>query len=400
MKIIRGRVGGAKKIVVYGPEGIGKSTFAAQFPDPVFIDTEGSTKDMDVARFDKATSWAMLLQQVKYVLEHSDVCRTLVIDTADWAEQLEIQSLCEQKGWTGLEDAGYGKGYTYSAETFGRFLNMLEEVTEKGIHVVMTAHAQLRKVELPEEMCAYDHWEMKTSKKVAPMIREWADAVFFANYKTRVIEVDKKKKAQGGQRVMYTVHTPFWDAKNRYGLPDEMPFDYEGIRSILESDSESRKAADSREDAAGKPGSRQIKNTDKRPAKDPGKSAEKEKDTEIRQGSESLKTIPKDPGKEEPLAAGEKAAQAPPLQDNPGEEKRERDPDKRIPKALRDLMIAGDVDEWDIQNVVNARQPGVFPFDMPVKDYPQDFVNEWIIPNWGRILEYIADMKEKEEIPF
>ena len=40
------------------------------------------------------------------------------------------------------------------------------------------------------------------------------------------------------------------------------------------------------------------------------------------------------------------------------------------------------------------------PFDMPVKDYPQDFVNEWIIPNWGRILEYIADMKEKEEIPF
>ena len=144
----------------------------------------------------------------------------------------------------------------------------------------------------------------------------------------------------------------------------------------------------------------EIKNTDKRPAKDPGKSAEKEKDTEIRQGSESLKTIPKDPGKEEPLAAGEKAAQAPPLQDNPGEEKRERDPDKRIPKALRDLMIAGDVDEWDIQNVVNARQPGVFPFDMPVKDYPQDFVNEWIIPNWGRILEYIADMKEKEEIPF
>ena len=119
MKIIRGRVGGAKKIVVYGPEGIGKSTFAAQFPDPVFIDTEGSTKDMDVARFDKATSWAMLLQQVKYVLEHSDVCRTLVIDTADWAEQLEIQSLGGyriwkrlhlQRGdvWTFFEHAGGG----------------------------------------------------------------------------------------------------------------------------------------------------------------------------------------------------------------------------------------------------------------------------------------------------
>ena len=221
MNITRGKIGGAKKIVVYGPEGIGKSTFAARFPDPVFIDTEGSTKDMDVARFDKATSWAMIMQQVRYVIDHPECCKTLVIDTADWAEQIEITSLCEQKGWSGLEDPGYGKGYTYSAEEFGKFLNLLEDVIGKGVNVVMTAHAQLRKVELPEEMGAYDHWEMKTSKKVAPMIREWADAVFFANYKTRIIEVDKKKKAQGGQRIMYTTHTPFCDAKNRKDLPHE-----------------------------------------------------------------------------------------------------------------------------------------------------------------------------------
>ena len=198
MNITRGKIAGARKIVVYGPEGIGKSTFASKFPDPVFIDTEGSTKDMDVARFDKATSWEMIRQQVKYIISHPDCCRTLVIDTADWAEQIEITSLCEEKGWKGIEDLGYGKGYTYCAEEFGKFLNLLEDVVDKGIHVVMTAHAQLRKVELPEEMGSYDHWEMKNSKKVAPMIREWADAVFFANYKTRIVEVDKKKKAQGG----------------------------------------------------------------------------------------------------------------------------------------------------------------------------------------------------------
>ena len=151
MNITRGKIGGAKKIVVYGPEGIGKSTFAANFPAPVFIDTEGSTKDMDVARFDKATSWAMILQQVQYVIVHPECCRTLIIDTADWAEKIEIASLCAQKGWSGLEDPGYGKGYTYSAEEFGKFLNLLDDVIEKGVHVVMTAHAQLRKVELPEE---------------------------------------------------------------------------------------------------------------------------------------------------------------------------------------------------------------------------------------------------------
>lgn len=389
MNITRGRIGGAKKIVVYGPEGIGKSTFAAHFPDPVFIDTEGSTKDMDVARFDKATSWEMLLQQVKYVISHPETCRTLVIDTADWAEQIEIESLCAQKGWTGLEDAGYGKGYTYSAETFGRFLNLLEDVIGKGIHVVMTAHAQLRKVELPEEMGAYDHWEMKTSKKVAPMIGEWADAVFFANYKTRVIEVDKKKKAQGGQRVMHTNHTPFWDAKNRYDLPEEMPFDYAGIRHIVEGDmaGETVQTAQAKSRIPDPP----VADVQKNIAQD----QEKQQPRHIRQASD----IPKIFNKDDPLPATN-AVETPKDTNGTKDTGEKQAPDKRIPKALRDLMIAGNVDEWDLQAVVNDRQPGVFPFDMPVKDYPQDFVNEWIIPNWGRILEYVADMKEKTEIPF
>ena len=90
MEIIRGRIPCAKKIVIYGPEGIGKSTFASRFPDPVFIDTEGSTNAMDVARFPKATSWQMLLEQVDYTRRTPGVCKTLVIDTIDWAESTFI----------------------------------------------------------------------------------------------------------------------------------------------------------------------------------------------------------------------------------------------------------------------------------------------------------------------
>lgn len=368
MNITRGRIGGAKKIVIYGPEGIGKSTFASQFPDPVFIDTEGSTKDMDVARFDKATSWMMILQQVQYVIDHPGCCRSLVIDTADWAEQIEVASLCDEKGWSGLEDLGYGKGYTYSAEKFGKFLNLLEDVISKGINVVITAHAQLRKVELPEEMGAYDHWEMKTSKKVAPMIREWADAVFFANFKTRVIEVDKKKKAQGGQRVMYTNHTPFWDAKNRYGLPEEVPFEYDSIRHVIEPDGTVQEP---------------VKNTRQveAPVRMPDKSVHEPEKKETPEES----CVP-DTGRQVAPQEEKKA---------PG-----REPDKRIPKALRDLMIAGSIDEWDLQNVVNERLPGSFPFDMPVKDYPMDFINEWIIPNWDKIVEFTRDFREKNPVPF
>ena len=88
MEITRGKVQKAKKVVIYGPEGIGKSTFASRFPDPVFIDTEGSTNDMDVARLPRPTSWNMLFEAIEYIKNNPGVCKTLVIDTIDWAELL------------------------------------------------------------------------------------------------------------------------------------------------------------------------------------------------------------------------------------------------------------------------------------------------------------------------
>ncbi len=235
MNITKGKIKSPLKVVLYGTEGIGKSTFASRFPNPLFIDTEDSTKNLDVARFDKPTSWSMLMQQIKYTKDNPDICKTLVIDTADWAEQLEIEDLCARKKWSGIEDAGYGRGYQYSAEEFGKMLNALNEVIAVGINVVVTAHACLRKVELPEEMGSFDHWEMKTSKKVAPMLREWADMVLFANYETIVVTTDSKKnKAQGSRRVMYTEHHACWDAKNRAGLAPKLPFDYAEIAAVIE----------------------------------------------------------------------------------------------------------------------------------------------------------------------
>lgn len=213
MEITRGKIQKAKKVVIYGPEGIGKSTFAARFPGAVFIDTEGSTNDMDVARLPRPTSWNMLFDEIEYIKTHTDECRTLVIDTVDWAELLCVEHICAVHNKKGIEDFGYGNGYVYTKEEFGRFLNKLSDLIEVGINVVLTAHAQLRKFEQPDELGAYDRWELKLGKKTqsqtSPLVKEWADMLLFANYKTFSVAVGKdgkKHKGQGGKKNSASFH--------------------------------------------------------------------------------------------------------------------------------------------------------------------------------------------------
>lgn len=239
MEITRGIITKAQKVLIYGPEGIGKTTFASKFPSPVFIDTEGGSASLDVARLPKPTSWAMLLEEVAYIKQNPALCKTLVIDTMDWAEALCVEAVCAKYQKKGIEDFGYGNGYVYTKEELGRLLNSLQEIIDLGINVVLTAHAQMRKFEQPDELGSYDRWELKlgkkTSSQTAPLVKEWADMVLFANYETIVVTTDSKKnKAQGSRRVMYTEHHACWDAKNRAGLAPKLPFDYSEIAAVIE----------------------------------------------------------------------------------------------------------------------------------------------------------------------
>lgn len=256
----------------------------------------------------------MLLQQIDYV-KTNQICKTLVIDTIDWAEMMCISDVCAAHQKKGIEDFGYGNGYVYTKEEFGRFLNKLSEVVNAGINVVLTAHAQIRKFEQPDEMGAYDRWELKLGKKTAsqtsPLVKEWSDMLLFANYKTYSIAVDdkgKKHKAQGGKRVMYTSHHACWDAKNRYGLPDELPFDYKEIAAIIE---DNVKAASITQTAE----------------------------------SETVRERPKPSVKSEPAVEGEQIElpinkPKPPLENN---KESAFHIDERVPKSLRDLMVANHV---------------------------------------------------------
>lgn len=222
-----------QKVVIYGPEGVGKTTLAAAFPSPLFIDTEGGSGHLDVRRLPRPATWGDLLEEVRYVRDAPEVCGgTLVLDTADWAQRLATDAVCAERDLKSIEDMGYGKGYTCVCEKFSELLAALGEVNATGLNVVVTAHAVISKFEQPDELGAYDRWSLKLQdgKKasVAALLKEWADAVLFANYKTVVVQTsDGKRKAQGGQnRMLWCNHSATIDAKNRWGLPDVVPMDW------------------------------------------------------------------------------------------------------------------------------------------------------------------------------
>ncbi len=372
MEIFRGRQTGAIKTVVYGPEGIGKSTFASKFPEPLFIDTEGSTRHMDVARTQKPTSWPLLLSFVKEVQRDPAICRTLVLDTADWAEQLCIKHICDSHDVQGIEDIGYGKGYVYVYEEFGRLLNELTQVIERGVNVVITAHAKMRKFEQPDELGAYDRWEMKLTKQTPSIVKEWADLVLFANYKTIVVNVDGqgaqkgKNKVQGGKRIMYTTHNPCWDAKNRFDLAPELPFDYSEIAGIITSSAGTQASAVTSRESEALP-------------------------AEISENvGTDTETIVQDSKQSEP---------EPPTKENtPNDYSGDFVPEipNGIPQALKDLMQSNKVTATDIQMAVSAA--GYFPLGMPVTDYPEDFIEGCLIGAWDSVYKMIE--KERKKIPF
>ena len=369
LDIQRGIIFKAQKVVVYGPEGIGKSTFAARFPEPLFIDTEGSTNLLDVSRLKKPNSWSMLLQQVDEIRRTPGCCKTLVIDTVDWAEHLCTAHVCAAAGKVGIEDFGYGKGYVYVKEEFGKLLNLLIDVTEAGINVVLTAHSIMRKFERPDEAGAYDRYELKLGNKagsqISALVKEWADMLLFVNYKEMVVEVNGKKKAQGGKRIMYTQHHPCWDAKNRHEFKDELPFDYQQIAYAIPND----------------------------PINTPAAPEEKTDTKEITK--EPPKAPTPDAVKKEPVAAAEKKSKpaAPAKKDNMPDAK-DSVWDGVDPKLVN-LMEMNNVTPEEIQEVVTLR--GYFPKGTPIKNYPADFVDGCLVGAWEQVFQMVKDSRN---VPF
>jgi len=161
--------------------------------------------------------------------------QSIIIDSIDWTERLLIDALLAESKKKSIEDWGYGKGWVQVAERMSRLLNSLDQLIAKGKNVVLIAHSKVQRVEPPDLLAAYDRYELKLSKQCSPLVKEWADELWFFRFKTKAIQSEsgRAKGIGGKERIILTTHSAAYDAKTRSGLAEELPMVWESVSHLF-----------------------------------------------------------------------------------------------------------------------------------------------------------------------
>ena len=224
------------RIFLYAVEGIGKTTFAASAPAPIFIQTEDGIGSLDAARFPMVETVDQVREALGTLYEQQHEFGTVVLDSVDWLEQIiarEIEAKHDAK------ELAYGKGALKQAEVWQELLAGFNALrNERGMAVILIGHCQIKRFDSPETE-PYDRYTPKLQERSNALVREWADAVLFANYRTVVKKSEvgfNKEVARGittGERLLYTTEKPAYQAKNRYGLPDSLPLSWDALSNAI-----------------------------------------------------------------------------------------------------------------------------------------------------------------------
>ena len=236
--IQRGKAARAPRLVVYGEEGIGKSTWASSPEGSVGVPTEDGLDQIDCARFQTARTYEDVVAMLTAVRDEKHDFRNVFLDSLDWTERLVWDRVCRDFAVKSIEraDGGFGKGYTHALTYWREILSLLDQIREqRNMSVILVAHAKVERFEDPEAP-AFDRWTPRLHKHACALVCEWVDAVLFASRRMRVDSTTGKAApvgADGGERILRTNGSPACIAKNRYGLPTELALSWTAFMECL-----------------------------------------------------------------------------------------------------------------------------------------------------------------------
>ena len=222
------------RIMLYGPHGLGKTTFGAGAPNPIFILTEDGLGQIEADHFPLATTFSQVQEALASLTGDHDF-QTVVIDSLDWLDNLvweEINTKYDAK------DLAYGKGAVIAADYWRKVLDTLNVLRSKGMALILLAHCEIKRFDSPE-VEPYERYQPKLQARSSALVQEWCDMVLFTNYKTLVKTTDvgfNNKVTRGtstGERIMHTNERPAYLAKNRYNLPDQLPLDWTTLADAI-----------------------------------------------------------------------------------------------------------------------------------------------------------------------
>lgn len=224
------------RVVVYGQEGIGKSSLAASATRTIFLPTEDGLGEIDCHQFPLSTSYDEFVERLGSLCTEQHEYETVSVDSLDWLEKLIWGKVCKDANKSHIEDIGYAKGYQFALRYWREVLDGLDHCRSKGMAVILIAHAKVEKFNDPES-AAYDRYTLRLHKDADALVREWSDAVLFATCKMRVQTEDlgfnktrttaKAVGADGGERILRCTGSPACIAKNRYGIQGDIPLSWE-----------------------------------------------------------------------------------------------------------------------------------------------------------------------------
>jgi hypothetical protein len=226
----------APRVMIYGPHGLGKTTFGAGAPNPIFILTEDGLGRLEVDHFPLSTNYDDVIGAISTLYSENHNFGTVVIDSLDWLDNLvwaDIHAKHDEKS------LAYGKGAVIAAEYWRGILEGLAALRDnKGMAIVLIAHAEIKRFDSPE-VEPFERYQPKLQARSSALVQEWCDAVLFCNYKTIVKKEDvgfNREVNRGittGERLLYANEKPAYLAKNRYALPDSLPLSWDAFATAI-----------------------------------------------------------------------------------------------------------------------------------------------------------------------